>query len=196
MIDFLKGTIAKISLKYIILECGNIGYLVNMSENQIRELMTGEEIKIYTRLILREDSATLYGFLDEQYRDLFDLLTTVSSIGPKVGIGILSSLNLNEIIRSIRKSDIDILTRAPGVGKKTAQRIILELKDKISNFEFEEKEENIEDTVSGKGLKEPAIEALISLGYNEFEARKALSNVDENLEISKMIKQALKNLGR
>ncbi len=196
MIDFLKGTISKVSLKYIILECGNIGYLVNMSENQTRELMTGEEIKIYTRLILREDSATLYGFLDEEYRELFDLLTTVSSIGPKVGIGVLSALHLNEIVGSIRKSDIDVLTRAPGIGKKTAQRIILELKDKISDFTFEDREESIEDTLSDKGLKEPAIEALISLGYNEFEARKALSNVDENLEISKMIKQALKNLGR
>ncbi|MDO5041216.1 MAG: Holliday junction branch migration protein RuvA [Peptoniphilus sp.] len=195
MIDFLKGTVSKVSLKYIILECGNIGYLINMSENQIRELMTGEEIKIYTRLIVREDSVTLYGFLDEEYRELFDLLTTVTSIGPKVGLGILSSLNLNEIVGSIRKSDIDVLTKAPGVGKKTAQRIILELKDKISNFEFEEKDESVAD-ITAKGLKEPAIEALISLGYNEFEARKSLSNVDENLEISKMIKEALKNLGR
>ena len=168
-----------------------------MSEYEIRSISLDEDMKIFTRLIVREDSLTLYGFLDRDSRMLFDLLTTVSTIGPKVAMGILSNMEIANIVKYIKTSNIEQLTKVPGIGKKTAQRIILELKDKLDGFDFllaktendfEEYEEDLD--------KEPAIEALINLGYNKYEASKALEKVDMSLDISDIIKQALKNLGR
>ena len=195
MIDFLRGTVTEINNKYIVVETNFIGYMINMSEIEIRELSPDDDVKIYTRLVVREDSLTLYGFLTRDVRRVFDLLTTVSSIGPKVGIGVLSNLSIADIIKAIRTSNIDSLTQAPGIGKKTAQRIILELKDKVSEFDIHIEDEK-ETEIVNEDAKGPAVEALISLGYNKYEAQKALKSVDENLEISKMIKEGLKNLGR
>ncbi len=197
MIDFIEGRLAYKSSKDIVLVCNGIGYSITMSEYQIRSISLDEDIKIFTRLIVREDSLTLYGFLDRDSRMLFDLLTTVSTIGPKVAMGILSNMEIANIVKYIKTSNIEQLTKVPGIGKKTAQRIILELKDKLDGFDFllaktendfEEYEEDLD--------KEPAIEALINLGYNKYEASKALEKVDMSLDISDIIKQALKNLGR
>lgn len=197
MIDFIEGRLAYKSNKDIVLVCNGIGYSIIMSEYEIRSISLDENMKIFTRLIVREDSLTLYGFLDRNSRTLFDFLTTVSTIGPKVAMGILSNMEIVNIVKYIKTSNIEQLTKAPGIGKKTAQRIILELKDKLDGFDFllakteddfEEYEENLD--------KEPAIEALTNLGYNKYEASKALEKVDMSLDISEIIKQALKNLGR
>ena len=197
MIDFIEGRLAYKSNKDVVLFCNGIGYSITMSEYEIRSISLDEDMKIFTRLIVREDSLTLYGFLDRDSRMLFDLLTTVSTIGPKVAMGILSNMEIANIVKYIKTSNIEQLTKVPGIGKKTAQRIILELKDKLDGFDFllaktendfEEYEEDLD--------KEPAIEALINLGYNKYEASKALEKVDMSLDISDIIKQALKNLGR
>lgn len=197
MIDFIEGRLAYKSSKDIVLVCNGIGYSITMSEYEIRSISLDEDIKIFTRLIVREDSLTLYGFLDRDSRMLFDLLTTVSTIGPKVAMGILSNMEIVNIVKYIKTSNIEQLTKAPGIGKKTAQRIILELKDKLDGFDFllaktEDNFEEYEEDID----KEPAIEALINLGYNKYEASKALEKVDMSLDISDIIKQALKNLGR
>lgn len=197
MIDFIEGRLAYKSSKDIVLVCNGIGYSITMSEYEIRSISLDENMKIFTRLIVREDSLTLYGFLDRDSRMLFDLLTTVSTIGPKVAMGILSNMEIVNIVKYIKTSNIEQLTKAPGIGKKTAQRIILELKDKLDGFDFllaktEDNFEEYEEDID----KEPAIEALINLGYNKYEASKALEKVDMSLDISDIIKQALKNLGR
>ncbi|MGO1579777.1 MAG: Holliday junction branch migration protein RuvA [Peptoniphilaceae bacterium] len=195
MIDFIKGNIDSKGLNYIVLENNSKGYLINMSDIEVRELELQENVKILTRLIVREDSITLYGFINNDSRDLFDLLTTVSSIGPKIAMGIISSISISKIINAINNSDVDTLTKAQGIGKKTAQRIILELKDKLDKYDFNIDEN--EDLILDKDdSQDPAVEALITLGYNKYEANLALKEIDKNQDISKIIKEALKNLGR
>ncbi|MGO3751289.1 MAG: Holliday junction branch migration protein RuvA [Peptoniphilaceae bacterium] len=195
MIDFIKGNIDSKGLNYIVLENNSKGYLINMSDIEVRELELQENVKILTRLIVREDSITLYGFINNDSRDLFDLLTTVSSIGPKIAMGIISSISISKIINAINNSDVDTLTKAQGIGKKTAQRIILELKDKLDKYDFNIDEN--EDLILDKDdSQDPAVEALITLGYNKYEANLALKGIDKNQDISKIIKEALKNLGR
>lgn len=195
MIDFIKGNIDSKGLNYIVLENNNKGYLINMSDIEVRELELQENVKILTRLIVREDSITLYGFINNDSRDLFDLLTTVSSIGPKIAMGIISSISISKIINAINNSDVDTLTKAQGIGKKTAQRIILELKDKLDKYDFNiDKNEDL--IIDREDNQDPAVEALITLGYNKYEANLALKGIDKNQDISKIIKEALKNLGR
>ncbi|SHH25006.1 Holliday junction DNA helicase subunit RuvA [Anaerosphaera aminiphila DSM 21120] len=198
MIDFIYGIVNYISDNYIVIDNGSIGYKISMSSKEIEELEISEEVKVLTKMVVREDDLSLYGFIHRDSRILFELLTTVSGIGPKVGLGILSALTNSEIRKAIMEENYKLLTTAPGVGKKTGERIILELKDKILKYSFDSQIEIEESTVNReKDLDtSPAVEALMSLGYNKYEAKKALSGVDENLEISKVIKEALKNLGR
>ncbi|RVU55282.1 Holliday junction branch migration protein RuvA [Anaerosphaera multitolerans] len=197
MIDFIYGIVNHISDNFIVIENNNIGYKINMSSKEIEELKISEEVRIMTKMILREDDVSLYGFIHKDSRVLFDLLTTVSGVGPKVGLGILSALLNSEIIAAITEENYKVLTAAPGVGKKTAERIILELKDKISKYSFDSKVQLTSSVKVEEVLDDsPAIEALMTLGYNMYEAKKALVGVDEELDISQKIKEALKNLGR
>lgn len=191
MFDFIKGEVVEINENHCILETNDFGYVLYMSEKEITEL-SHKQYKIFLRLIVREDSLTLYGFLTRESRILFDLLTSVSSVGPKVALGILSAISLDNIVYSISAEDSNILTEAPGVGKKTAQRIVLELKDKIAKYNFNMKIESVSSVVDNDG----AIDALVSLGYNSYEAKMALSKVDKSMSISEQIKYALKNLGK
>lgn len=196
MIDFIVGEITDIFDNDVVILNNNVGYSVKMPLRDINELKIGNTEKIYTRMIVREDDISLYGFFDSDTRILFDLLTSVSGIGPKVGIGILSSLNNSDIRASIISDDAKVLTSAPGVGKKTAERIILELKDKISKFEFKDNIKIESVSLDNSNDDDSAIEALVTLGYNKYEAKDALKNIDKSLDISKRIKEALKLLGR
>lgn len=197
MIDYIKGTIQDKSEDYITIESSDKGYIINMPTRCIENIELYNLEKIYTRLIVREDSLTLYGFTNKDERTLFDLLTTVSSVGPKAGMSILSTLSISEIIKSIHEENGKVLATAPGIGKKTADRIILELKDKISKYNFEVDLELLENNIDvSSEIEDPVIEALISLGYNRYEIIKALANIDNSLDISIKIKEALKYLGR
>ncbi|MDU5595997.1 Holliday junction branch migration protein RuvA [Peptoniphilus rhinitidis] len=146
------------------------------------------------RFILREDGATLYGFKDSETRKFFDLLTTVSGIGPKLAMGILDGDDVDNIAKYILSKDEKSLTKLPGVGKKTAQRIIVELKDKVEKLDLSFKCEKDESLIFEKN-EDPAVEALISLGYNVYDAKKSLEKVDASLDISERIKEALKLMG-
>lgn len=192
MFDFIKGEIVDIHDDYCVIENNGMGYIVYMASSEIEEL-TYIQKKIFLRLIVREDSLTIYGFLSKESRTLFDLLTSVSSVGPKVALGMLSFLSVSNIVYAINTEDSDVLTKAPGVGKKTAQRIVLELKDKISKYNFNIDIKIIEEPVVENSA---VIDALISLGYNSYEAKLALNGVDNNLDISNQIKYALKNLSK
>ncbi|MDY2986336.1 MAG: Holliday junction branch migration protein RuvA [Peptoniphilus sp.] len=191
MFDFIKGEVVEINENHCTVETNDFGYVLYMPEKEITEL-SYKQYKIFLRLIVREDSLTLYGFLTRESRTLFDLLTSVSSVGPKVALGILSAISLDNIVYSISVEDADILTQAPGVGKKTAQRIVLELKDKIAKYSFNIKSESVSTVVDNDGV----IDALVSLGYSSYEAKIALSGVDKSISISEQIKYALKNLGK
>ncbi len=191
MLEYIKGKVESIENEYLVLEAGNIGYMIFMAKRELMELILNSDVLIYTRLVVREDSMTIYGFKNKSTRDIFDLLTMVTGIGPKLAMGVLNDTEISFILTSILNEDVKSLTEIPGIGKKTAQRLILELKDKVErlNIAFEP----LEEMTSNKNPdKSSALEALISLGYNEYEAKNALENVDDELEISQMIREALK----
>ena len=194
MIEFLKGRVHSTDRGYLVLETNGIGYIINMVSRELHTFYKNEEVFINIRLILREDAAILYGFKDSETRNAFDLLTSVTGIGPKLAMGILDGDDVSNIAKYILSKDEKSLTKLPGVGKKTAQRIILELKDKVEelnlDLDFTKEESPLFDEND-----DPAVEALISLGYNVYDAKKSLEKVDASLDISERIREALKLMG-
>lgn len=190
MISYLKGMVIYKSKNHIILSIGNIGYRVFTLPGL--ELGDGE-IEIYTHLAVREDAHTLYGFKKIDELELFEILISVTGVGPKSALGILSISDPDTIKFAIAKGDVSILTRVSGIGKKTAERIILELRNKFTIFS--------ENNLAKKGQEimdhTDALEALINLGYKPAEAKKALSDIPPEVkDVGEKIKMALKELGR
>lgn len=200
MISYLKGILKYIFQDTIIIEVNNIGYQIFVSSHTLTHLPKEENIiEIYTHMNVREDNISLFGFLTINELDCFNMLINVSGIGPKVALGILSTLRPQDINKAIIIEDINLLTKAPGIGKKTAQRIILELKDKLkinSTFNYDDNLEQYYE-VSNNSVKQEAIEALISLGYSQIDATNSVINVyNENLKLEELIKLSLKRLSK
>lgn len=194
MIDFIIGDIVDIKEDFTIIQNNNIGYKIFSSSTSLRDLEVGKKDQmIYTKLNVRDDGLFLFGFITEEEMEMFNLLLRVSKIGPKTGIGVLSVLTSNQLKIAIMNKDIPTLCKAPGIGKKTAERIVLELKDRIdTNVELEI--ENINTVSSGY---DEAIEALISLGYSRFEVEKSIRNSNiENMEVEEVIRIALNKLSK
>ena len=191
MYSYIKGTIEEIGLTNIVIENNNIGYEINVSSNTIKDLQLGKMAKIYTKLIVREDDMSLCGFSTKEEMQMFELLTSVSKIGPKVGLGILSFGTPAQLGAYILSEDVAKLSKAPGVGKKTAERIVLELKDKIdkNNVEFEPTLlSNAPIAVS----KDEAVDALVALGYSPVEAKEAVDKCKKDgLNTEDIIKKSL-----
>ena len=143
---------------------------------------------------VREDDITLYGFVTRDERKVFNLLTTVSGVGAKVGMGILSAISLNDIRMAIATSNVKALTKAPGIGKKTAERLILELKDKMGTLDLTNAPQI--DIHEEPADEAELIDALMSLGYNRYESIKASADIDSTLDLSSKIRIALSNLSR
>lgn len=194
MIEFLKGRVHSTDRGYLVLESNGIGYIVNMISRELHTFFKNEEVFINIRLVLREDAATLYGFKDSETRNAFDLLTSVTGIGPKLAMGILEGDDVSNIAKYILSKDEKSLTKLPGVGKKTAQRIILELKDKVEKLNLD-LDFTTEESPLFDENDDPAVEALISLGYNVYDAKKSLEKIDTSLDISERIREALKLMG-
>lgn len=190
MISYLKGKIIYRGKNHVIISIGNIGYRVYTLPGQ--EMGDGE-IEIYTHLAVREDAHTLYGFKKIDELELFEILISVSGVGPKSALGILSISDPDTIKYAIAKGDASILTRVSGIGKKTADRIILELRNKFSisaESNLEEKGREIMDHTD-------ALEALVGLGYRPAEAKKALSKISPDIkDVGEKIRMALKGLGK
>ncbi len=193
LIDYIVGKIGFLGDDYFVIENNGIGYRINTSSNTLQRVSDNrEEQKIHTNLIVREDGMYLYGFDTEEEMSVFKLLITVSKVGPKVASGILSGLTPIKIQRAILTKDLDTLCKAPGVGKKTAERIVLELKDKISGQAFEDDDIHTTGVISGY---DEAIEALTSLGYTKYEIEKVLrGSVTEDMQVEEIIKIGLKKL--
>lgn len=188
MIDYLEGILRYKSPTFIVVDVGGVGYKVNLSLSSYDLLPPeGNEIKINTYLHFREDGLALYGFLAQEERDFFLLLISISKIGPKSALRMLSRVSSSELKKAIKRGDLTTLTDIPGIGKKTAQRLILELKERIGEEEPLEpgKEELVKDALS----------ALVSLGYTQNEARKAvrevISSSKEEMDLTRVIKEAL-----
>lgn len=200
MISYIIGDIKYTTEDYIIVENNNIGYMIKTSLNSLRDFEINNEYKIYTSMQVREDDISLYGFSTKEELEMFNLLILVSSIGPKNAIKILSTLSINDIKNAILTNDINTLTKAKGVGKKTASMIILDLKDSIKKLGFvidSEKDSNSYDNYVENGDNEAAFDALINLGYPRNDIKDVFHKLDtKNMSLEEIIRESMKMLGK
>ena len=193
MYAFFKGTISDTEEDALIVEVNSIGYRIYVPKDMLLSAKIGSSIIVYTYTCVREDAFILYGFSSKEDLSLFKLLITVSGVGPKMGLAILSSMDANSIRTAIIMQDAKLLSSAPGVGAKTAGRIILELKDKVSPLDiiYSSKDDVTNETVIN--LRQEAYEALISLGVTNLKATQALNEIEitEDSKIQDIIKQLL-----
>ena len=202
MIAYLKGTLEEIGNDYIVVDVNNIGYLVKVSLRVIEGLPgVGNQIKIHTYTYVREDVLALYGFLSKDDLQMFLLLLGVNGVGPKGALGILSMFSAQELRLAIVSQDSKTISKAPGIGAKTAQRMLIDLKDKVSVEEtFEKMGEQSVNVIStqttNSGARGDAIEALTALGYSASESMKAVNavGITEDMTSDAILKLALKNL--
>lgn len=198
MYAYIKGTLEEKTNTFIVVENNGIGYKIFMSESAIQKLgERGEKIKIHTYYYVKEDNISLYGFLTNEELKMFELLLTVSGIGAKSAIVILSNITPSSFALAVITDDVAKIKQIPGIGAKTAQRIILELKDKLKTTEaIEAKSEQVE-IVSNKENIEEAISALIILGYSKKEIEKSFEKVDlSQMTTEEIIRAGLKYLGK
>ena len=189
MIGKIRGKIESIKDGYAIVDVRDIGYKVQMNSYSLGKIAGAESIELFIYTHVREDIFALYGFLTEEEQEMFELLISISGIGPKAASSILSIASPKTIKAAIVNEDISILTKVSGVGKKTAGRVILELKNKVGAITVPDQEETTADS--------SAIEALMGMGYSAYEAREALKSVSPEIkDIGKMIGMALKNIGK
>ena len=184
MIAQLTGTIARIEGGSVIVDVNGVGYQVFVPATVLSSLPEGgAKTTLVTHLIVREDEMTLYGFGDQTELQAFRILLGVSGVGPKVALALLSTLEVSELARALSTSDTRVITKVPGVGPKLAQRMCLELGDKMTAFAFEDKvkrSEGSKQTAEENEAYEQAMEGLVALGYSRPDARKAVQRVFEN----------------
>lgn len=199
MFYYVKGTVAHVGPYLAVIDCGGVGYACRTTVNTISHLQKGESAKLFTYLNVREDAMELYGFFSENELNCFQLLIGVSGVGPKAALSILSSNSPEGLAMSIITGDEKALTVAPGIGKKIAQRIILELKDKLAKGQITtsggEQYGGSGVTVIPENKTSEAAAALAVLGYSQAEAAQAMKGIDvEGLKLEEIIKQALKRM--
>jgi holliday junction DNA helicase ruvA len=197
MYSYIIGKVISKSKNILILENNNIGYEIYMTEIALSELSIGEDAKIYTYYNVTQDNISLFGFKNLEEKKMFENLISVSKIGAKTAIGILSSISTAELAISIITNDINRLSKLPGIGKKTAQRLVLEVIDKVKTEEIiftEEEQESNENYLNTTEKEKDVIEALKVLGYNIKEIDNVIKTLDIKSSTEDMIKQALKIL--
>ena len=199
MISYIKGRLEIKAKDYIVVDVSGIGYKIFMSETAISELEKGKEVKIFTYMKVREDDISLYGFLNNEELVTFELLISVGGVGAKSAITILSNITPSKFALAVITNDVNTLKKLPGIGAKTAGRIILELKDKMKTEQSIEENKNVEikEAIVLDNKANDAVEALCVLGYTRKDVEKVLSNIDTSkLKVEEIIRQGLKYLGR
>lgn len=203
MISFIRGLVADTTETSIILEAGGIGYEIFMTGNSIEQASRADgELKIHTYFHVREDVMQLYGFLSKDDLEMFRLLLSVNGIGPKAALGVLAGLTADELRFAVLSDDVKTISKAPGIGKKTAQKLILELKDKLKLEDaFEKKLAHEQEAASITGAmlhdgRQEAVEALVALGYSNTDAMRAVRKVTDVSpdDVEGLLKAALKQL--
>lgn len=200
MIAFVKGNLADVESDRVIIDVGGIGYNVFVSSYTIGRLpLEGNVVKLYTYLNVKEDLMQLYGFLTKDELRIFKLLIGVNGIGPKGGLGILSYLTPDDLRFAVMANDVKAISAAPGIGKKTAEKLILELKDQLGTIETTEAvdvERTTGNFTPSKEMQTEAVQALVALGYGSTEALRAVTNVmtDQEESVEEILKKALKFL--
>lgn len=191
MYGFVRGTIEYIKNNQVCIDTGNVGYLVNISEKTYTELLgETEEVKLYTYTSVKEDDISLFGFLTLEEFDFFKLLIGVNSIGPKLGMSVLSFFTIPELVAYINAKDAKSISKAPGLGAKSAEKIIIDLKDKVASFESADIEVNISSNEDDETVKE-CIDALMSLGFKKKDAQNAVRKVKDYTDLSDLLSKAL-----
>lgn len=192
MFDYIKGTLERKAEGYVVLDVGGIGYKLSTSLQSLQKAGNpGEKATFYTYLYIREEILELYGFASAEERATFELLISVSGVGPKAALNILSCVSSANLALAIVTNDTKTITKAQGVGPKLAQRIILELKDKIKTKDLVAKDDGF---VPEGSLDNDAVDALIVLGYTQADAVRAIKDVPEGTSLEDTIKFALKQL--
>lgn len=200
MYAYIKGVLADVEEESVVVEAGGIGYRIYATGQTFDYLpAVGEEVKLYTYLNVREDAMILYGFLTKDDLRVFKLLIGVNGIGPKGALAVLSVMTTDDLRFAVLGDDAKAIAKAPGIGAKTAQRVILELKDKLSLEEaFELKSEHVsrQNENGSSGVKNEAVQALVALGYASSEALKALNGIEitDDMDVETLLKAALKNM--
>lgn len=195
MIGFLRGKVAGLKTDYCLLDVGGVGYRVFIPNNTRCKLTLNETAMLYTYMNVYQDSITLYGFYTEEEYDVFQLLIGVSGIGPKVALGILSAITVDALCKAIQNKQATLLTKLPGIGKKSAERLILELKDKMALAASDDEvlSLSMEGEVADDILSE-AMAALTSLGYSQAEITPVLKKAAKGKSTEEIVKLALKEL--
>ncbi|MGG7164350.1 Holliday junction branch migration protein RuvA [Clostridium ihumii] len=195
MYEYIKGNFICINKDYVVIENNNIGYKIFTSGNTMANMpTTKEEVLLYTIQIVREDFIGLYGFLTKEELSMFNLLITINGVGAKAALSLLSICNVNNLKYAILSGDEKTITKAPGIGKKIAQRVILELKDKLDLNEIIDKDVKDETMIEMDSIHNEAFGALLALGYSEKEAEKAIKAVGKEATVEDMIKKCLRYL--
>lgn len=194
MIAFLEGDLVEKNPAYVVLNCSGVGYLIHISLNTYSKLPESGRVKLHTSLIIREDAHTLFGFFRQEEKNLFKHLISVSGVGPNTARMILSSMSVEEINQAIVGNNASVLQTVKGIGAKSAQRIVVDLKDRIEKEGFIA-EENLMQ--SNNTLREEALSALVMLGYNKPVAQKTINqilkkNAGVDMSVEQLIKEALK----
>ncbi len=195
MIGFLRGKVAGLTTDYCLLDVGGVGYRVFIPNNTRCKLTLNETAMLYTYMNVYQDGITLYGFYTEEEYDVFQLLIGVSGIGPKVALGILSAITVDALCKAIQNKQATLLTKLPGIGKKSAERLILELKDKIALAASDDEvlSLSMEGEVADDILSE-AMAALTALGYSQAEITPVLKKAAKGKSTEEIVKLALKEL--
>ena len=194
----VRGKLIHTTLSGAVVECGGVGYYCQTTVNTLKTIKIGTEVMLYTHLNVREDAMELFGFATKTELDTFKTLISVSGVGPKAGLAILSELSPEQVAMAIATDDIKTITRAPGIGKKIAQRIILELKDKLAKAAATDNTMPVSagaaNAVTGNVPK--AIEALGVLGYTPSDIAPVLATLDSSLPVEQLIAMTLRQMGR
>ncbi len=194
MISHVSGTVDHKDKSFVILEAGGIGYKIYVPASTLDQISgPGDKVKIFTEQVVREDSITLYGFISREERNLFSSLLTVSGVGPKSALAMISGIPLNKLVTAIIQGNADLITSVPGIGSKTAQKIVIDLKEKLAK-NYGLKPAQMTAGIPGEtSLISDALSALVTLGYSPREAREAIMNSKIDLDSAKSVEEIIKS---
>ncbi len=198
MIYNLKGKLTVCDVNFIVVECGGVGFKCFTTLNTVKQIgKVGSEVNVFTHLSVREDAMDLYAFATPAELDSFKLLITVSGIGPKAAASILSELTPDRLALCIASGDAKSITAAQGVGKKTAERVVLELKDKMNGIVSESVSSSVNNASSVESSSaSEAVAALVALGYSQSDAAVVVGSLDKSMSVDEMIRHGLKQLAK
>jgi len=196
VIGFVEGIIEHIDVDKIVVNNNGVGYNVFMPASQIDTLNVDETVRVFTYLNVREDAMQLFGFLTRDDLEVFKLLITVNGIGPKGGLAVLSTITTDDLRVAVISEDAKAISKAPGIGAKTAQKVIIELKDKLNLEDVLEPKLDANFQVNDNNSMSEAVMALVALGYSQADAYRAVKSIDniEELDVENVIKMALKKI--